>query len=434
MAKGSRRSWTGGGWRQFVPLIPVAVFATAFSTQATADDPAAANDGPGDPARPGNGVVVPSTPIGTPAHVPIPGEVGNGLPNDVQPTQVVSGLARNGIPQAALIAYARAQQVMAEVDRGCNLPWTLVAAIGRVESNHGRHGGNVLRADGVAVPGIFGPVLNGAGAARISDTDGGSLDGDPTFDRAVGPMQFIPGTWRAVGVDGDGDGTRNPQDIDDAAMSSAVYLCAGHTNLADPSDLNAAILRYNHSQAYVDMVIRIAQAYARGDWTTVDNGRPEAANQGIVASQSNAGQTGVAPAGPSRKPAQQPGTRSGGTDSGTSRPSTQPGTTRPSTTATSKPPIPTASPEPAVLPPSAPKPVPTVQTAVGTITGIADSTTAELQHAVGYCQLKMLDNHIPVTQARLQSCSQAYLTGGAGAADNVIRNLLNQLGLPGGLR
>src|SRR5262245_16737895 len=336
MAKLTRRSGTGGGWRQFVPLIPVAVFATAFGAQATADDPAVANDATGDPARPGNGVVVPRMPIDTPAHVPVPGEVGNGLPNDVQTTQVISGLARNGIPQAALIAYARAQQVMAQVDRGCNLPWTLVAAIGRVESNHGRHGGNVLRADGVAVPGILGPVLNGAGAARISDTDGGSLDGDAAFDRAVGPMQFIPGTWRAVGVDGDGDGTKNPQDIDDAAMSTAVYLCAGDTNLADPSDLNAAILRYNHSQAYVDMVIRIAQAYARGDWTAVDNGRPEAADQGIDTGQSNAGQAGVAPTNPSRKPAQQQGTGSGNrTESSsqpgvTSRPSTRPSTTRPS--------------------------------------------------------------------------------------------------------
>jgi Transglycosylase SLT domain len=385
MAKATRRSLTGGGWRQFVPLIPVAVFATAFSIQATADDPAVANDGTGGPVRAGGGVVVPSKPIDTPAHVPVPGEVGNGIPRDAHATQVVSGLSRNGIPQAALLAYARAQQVMAQVDSGCNLPWTLVAAIGRVESNHGRHGGNVLRADGLAVPGIFGPVLNGAGAARISDTDGGSLDGDATFDRAVGPMQFIPGTWRAVGVDGDGDGTKNPQDIDDAAMSTAVYLCAGNTDLADPSDLNAAILRYNHSQAYVDMVIRIAQAYARGAWTSVENGRPEDAYQGVYPAKGAVSRTGTTPTSPSRKPAQQ-GTASGSTDTGTSRPSTQSGTSEPSTSATSKPRIPTALPNPPVRLPSTPT-VPAVQTAVGS----------------------------------------------AGAADDVTRNLLDQLGLPGDL-
>ncbi len=425
MAKGTRRLLTGGGWRQFVPLIPVAVFAAAFSTQATADHPAVANDGTGGPVHAGDGVVVPSKPFDTPAHVPVPGEVGNGIPRDAQTTQVVSGLSRNGIPEAAIKAYARAQQVMSQVDSGCNLPWTLVAAIGRVESNHGRHGGNVLNADGVAVPGIFGPVLKGSGAARISDTDGGALDGDPTFDRAVGPMQFIPSTWRSVGVDGDGNGTRNPQDIDDAAMSTAVYLCAGNTNLANPSDLNAAILRYNHSQAYVDMVIRIAQAYASGNWNAVANGQPEDSYQGVYPARSN---TSQAAGTQSRKPAQQR-TGSASNNSGTSKPSTQSGTSKPSSPTASRPRIP-APPKPPVTPPPAPKPVPTVHTAVGTITGIAGSTTTQLQRAVGYCQQKMHDNHIPVTQSRLQNCSHAYLTGGPGAADSVIRSLLKQLGLP----
>jgi membrane-bound lytic murein transglycosylase B len=99
------------------------------------------------------------------------------------------------------------------------------------------------------VPGIYGPRLDGVNTAKIADTDAGAFDGDGAFDRAVGPMQFIPGTWRAMGVDGDGDGVRNPQDIDDAAMSTAVYLCSGKTDLSNASDLNAAVLRYNHSPA-----------------------------------------------------------------------------------------------------------------------------------------------------------------------------------------
>ena len=223
---------------------------------------------------------MPKQPIAEPANVPVPGVVGHGVDPGEQPTQVVSGLSRNGIPNAALKAYSRAQQVLAQVDPACHLPWTLVAAIGRVESNHGRFGGNALNSQGVAVPGIYGPRLDGVSTAQITDTDAGAFDGDGAFDRAVGPMQFIPGTWRSMGVDGDGDGVRNPQDIDDAAMSTAVYLCSGKTDLSKASDLNSAVLRYNHSQQYVDLVVSIAKAYAGGSWIAVGNGT-EDDDQGV---------------------------------------------------------------------------------------------------------------------------------------------------------
>ena len=45
-------------------------------------------------------------------------------------------------------------------------------------------------------------------------------------------MQFIPSTWPVVRVDADGDGKRNPQDIDDAALATAVYLCSGKDDLS----------------------------------------------------------------------------------------------------------------------------------------------------------------------------------------------------------
>ncbi len=93
-------------------------------------------------------------------------------------------------------------------------------------------------------------------------------------------MQFIPQTWQLMGVDGDGDGVKNPQDIDDAAMSTAVYLCSGAGNLSKASDLNTAVLRYNHSQQYVDLVISIAKAYAGGSWIAVGNGT-ESDGQGV---------------------------------------------------------------------------------------------------------------------------------------------------------
>src|SRR5690606_37908317 len=99
------------------------------------------------------------------------------------------------------------------------------------------------------------------------DTDAGQHDNDTTWDRAVGPMQFIPSTWAVVGVDADGDGKRNPQDIDDAALATAVYLCSGDDDLATTDGQRAAIYRYNNSNQYVDLVLGVATAYRDGVYT-----------------------------------------------------------------------------------------------------------------------------------------------------------------------
>ena len=292
MAKGTRGA-PKGGWAQAAALVPIALFASAFTVQATDGSALASSSLDHSSGGVPESIVVPPNVVRDPANLPIPGIVGQGVSRDATTGQVVSGLSRNGIPSSALQAYSRAQQVLSKADPTCNLPWTLVAAIGRVESNHGRHGGNVLTSDGIARPGIFGPRLDGASTAKISDSDGGELDGDSTFDRAVGPMQFIPGTWRTVGVDGDGDGVRNPQDIDDAAMSAGVYLCSGATNLTNASDLNSAILRYNHSQSYADLVLSIAKAYGDGSWIAVADGEGESDDQGVDRADDETGRVDI---------------------------------------------------------------------------------------------------------------------------------------------
>ena len=447
MAKGKRRA-ASGGWRQLAPLVPLALFASAFTVSAT-DHPAVATAALDKGLTGGNPIVVPKDPIADPATIPVPGTVGPGIDRGEQPTQVVSGLSRNGIPTAALKAYSRAQQVMAQVDPRCQLPWTLVAAIGRVESNHGRFGGNSLNSNGVAVPGIYGPRLDGSNVARISDTDAGKLDGDGAFDRAVGPMQFIPSTWRSMGVDGDGDGVKNPQDIDDAAMSAAVYLCSGDTNLSKAGDLNQAVLRYNHSQAYVDLVVSIAKAYAGGSWIAVGNGTSN--DQGYdraggrindpninAPADNNLPQAVALPAyPPGSRPSQTTAQGGSGNGAPTSNPTTKPGSqpSQPGKPGSSKPPTGQPStPPPATKPPTT-KPTPglaTLQTAAGLIVGTVGSTVSELTKATQYCQSEMSKVTIThPTQDQLQKCVTAYQTGGTAAVDKVIRNLLSVLGLLG---
>jgi membrane-bound lytic murein transglycosylase B len=133
-----------------------------------------------------------------------------------------------GIPALTLRAYREAAAWAAGYDPGCRLSWTVLAGIGRIESNHGLFGGPATRfsPSGAVSPRITGPPLDGRGVAAIPDSDGGRWDGDTTWDRAVGPMQFIPTTWRSLGRDGNGDGVADPNNLFDAAVGAAGYL--GH--------------------------------------------------------------------------------------------------------------------------------------------------------------------------------------------------------------
>ena len=171
------------------------------------------------------------------------------------------------IPALTLRAYREAAAWAAGFDADCRLPWTVLAGIGRIESNHGLFGGPATRFSpgGAVSPRITGPPLDGDGVASIPDSDGGRWDGDTTWDRAVGPMQFIPTTWRTLGRDGNGDGVADPNNLFDAAVSAAGYLClSGGGSLADPARLRQAVYGYNHSWPYVDAVLGWARLYAGG--------------------------------------------------------------------------------------------------------------------------------------------------------------------------
>jgi membrane-bound lytic murein transglycosylase B len=166
------------------------------------------------------------------------------------PASVMTGQ----VPRVNYEAYFAAGSKLAQELPGCGISWQLIAGIGRVESTHANNG--KVGPDGELLAPILGPVLDGSlsGNNVIHDTDGGQLDGDPTYDRAVGPMQFLPETWKKYGEDGNGDGTIDPQNLFDAALTTGRYLCDGGLDLRDPAQQVTAVLRYNNSMDYVSDV------------------------------------------------------------------------------------------------------------------------------------------------------------------------------------
>ena len=161
----------------------------------------------------------------------------------------------------ALDAYWRAASSVAVTDPACHLSWWGLAEIGHTESHHGTFGGGRPGPDGTVSVKTIGIPLDGThGTMVIADTDGGRLDDDPLFDRAVGPMQFIPGTWGRWGIDGNGDGIADPQNMYDAALAAAHYLCSTG-DLGSDAGLEAAYLAYSHDAGYASRGLATAHGY-----------------------------------------------------------------------------------------------------------------------------------------------------------------------------
>ena len=233
-----------------------------------------------------------------------------------------------GIPLTVLAAYHHAADALVSADPHCGLPWWVLAGIGRIESGHAA-GGHV-DGNGTTIGRIVGPRLDGStpGTGIVRDTDHGALDGDPLFDRAVGPMQFLPSTWASVAPDGNGDGRMDPNNIFDATLGAARYLCGGGVSLATDGGLTAAIMRYNHSEAYVAEVLSWGRAYRDGVMPLTDARGP------IPTATPHAAAAGAPPAGVRRRPvaavaaASAPtAPRHAGGSSGTSQPAPLPSPT-----------------------------------------------------------------------------------------------------------
>jgi hypothetical protein len=214
----------------------------------------------------GAGLAVTVEPVTPPGG----GTVAMAVPPEPTTVTTVAAPATKGWSRAArrrpetldgLLLSAYTAAVAAAPER-CHLRLPLLEAIGQVES--GNAAGHAVDDHHRVVPEIVGPALDGSRYAALPDTDGGALDHDVVWDHAVGPFQFIPSSWRVVAVDLDGDGRRDPQDVFDAAGAAMVYLCAGDRDLQDPAQLEAAVLSYNHSRAYLRLVLRWQAAFETG--------------------------------------------------------------------------------------------------------------------------------------------------------------------------
>ena len=133
-----------------------------------------------------------------------------------------SQVALADIPPDYLLLYQQAGVAY-------GVPWPVLAGIGKVECDHGRSPAPACWQRG---------AVNAGGAG--------------------GPMQFLAATWARYGVDADGDGSADRWDAADAVFAAANYLKASGA----PADIPGAVFAYNHSQAYVDEVLRWASAYA----------------------------------------------------------------------------------------------------------------------------------------------------------------------------
>jgi len=255
-----------------------------------------------------------------------------------------------GIPTVVYDAYVNAAREMAHYDPSCHLSWQDVAALGRIESDHARYANTSIAANGDTYPSILGPALNGTGGNGTYRIPAGiTWDGPGPWERAVGPMQFLPTTWLAIrplmpplprGVPAD------PNNVYAATLAAGTYLClsAGPAGMGSLSGIMAAYYSYNHSASYVAEALANALAYGATITpapTTADLNPPAPSSPPPVPPRSQR----RPPAGPKAKatPTTKPPATTPTTKPTTKPPATTPTTKPPATTPTTKRPAPTTS-------------------------------------------------------------------------------------------
>ena len=212
-------------------LVPGVVSVTTLATQASAAEVAPA-------------VQAIALPTGS-ASGSASGSAGTGSADSGS----AGGSSAPEIPGIAATADKVAAAELAVEQPQCHMPWQLLAGIGRVESHHANNGN--VDMFGTARQKIYGPALDGT----LPDNEV-IRNSAGKFMRAEGPMQFMPATWARYSRPGG-----NPQNLFDASYTAGNYLCSGGLNMQNPAQRTAAILRYNHSMAYVTQVMGWAHRY-----------------------------------------------------------------------------------------------------------------------------------------------------------------------------
>jgi murein DD-endopeptidase MepM/ murein hydrolase activator NlpD len=166
--------------------------------------------------------------IVSPAAVQAEQQAVQKLPSYEQPNRpgdVAMPVALSTPPaQPAVLSYDQLRDLWQGAGAAYGVPWQVLGAINKVESNFGQNMG-------------------------------------PSSAGAVGWMQFMPSTWDRWGTDADGDGVANPWDPEDAVYSAARYLAAAGAH----SDISRAVFAYNHAQWYVDEILSLAADLGSGD-------------------------------------------------------------------------------------------------------------------------------------------------------------------------
>lgn len=162
--------------------------------------------------------------------------VAAGLQSALPVALAATPAATSEIPSGYLQLY------QAGAERCPGLTWPVLAAVGKVESDHGRQSG-------------------------------------PSPAGAIGPMQFLPGTWAEYAVDANSDGTADPRDPADAIPAAASYLCA----LGAAGDIHQALIAYNCGNAG-PACQAVSAGYAASVLATAARyGQPPAGQAGPVA-------------------------------------------------------------------------------------------------------------------------------------------------------
>jgi murein DD-endopeptidase MepM/ murein hydrolase activator NlpD len=150
---------------------------------------------------------------------------GNALPSADTPNLSTVLFPQLLVPpaQPQQFTFVELQPIWQAAAQAYGVPWSVLAAINKIESNFGQNMG-------------------------------------PSSAGAIGWMQFMPDTWARWGLDATGDGVADPWNAEDAIYSAARYLAA----TGGASDIGSAVFSYNHAQWYVDEVLQLAQQYEGG--------------------------------------------------------------------------------------------------------------------------------------------------------------------------